>query len=110
MEKADLQAGLQSLRESLRQMKSLLAWEQLKESEKKPGQPPAFEVYDPTETDIRNEFSFFLASLATIHDSLDNSRKAISEKSRQNFKCRLLKLEQEVSALNLHRRFWKSGK
>jgi hypothetical protein len=36
----DLEAGLRSLQESLRQIKTLLAWQQLKQAEAKPGQPP----------------------------------------------------------------------
>ena len=107
MEKADLRAGLRSLRESLRQIESLLAWEQLKQSEKKPGQPPAFEIYDPTETDLRNEFSFFMASLADMHDSLDTDQEGVSDRIRQSCKRRLLKLEQDVHALGLHKRFWR---
>lgn len=91
-------------------MKSLLAWEQLKQLEKKPGPPPAFEIYDPTETDLRNEFSFFLASLADMQDFLDTRQQAVSERCRQSYKHRLLKLEQEAYALNLHKRFWRSGK
>ena len=110
MSEIDLKAGLRDLRKSLQQMKSLLAWEQLKQSEKKVGQPPAFEIYDPTETDLRNEFSFFLVSLADVQDFLDASQEGVSERNRQSYKRRLLKLEQEVHALHLHRRFWKSGK
>ena len=89
-------------------MKSFLAWEQLKQSEQKPGQPPAFEVHDPTETDLKNEFSFFLTSLTAMHESLDANPKTVSENKKRVLKHELLKLEQAVSALNLHRRFWNS--
>ncbi len=64
MTEMDLQAGLRSLRTSLRQIKSLMAWEQLKQAEAKPGEPPTFQAYDPTETDLKNEYSFFLSTMS----------------------------------------------
>lgn len=108
MEYIDLRAALQCLHKSVDRMKSLLAWEQLKQSEQNPARPPAFQMHDPTETDLRNESSFFLASLATMHESLDADPKAISIEERRDLKRELLKLEQAVQALNLHRRSWRS--
>jgi len=67
MADADLEAGLKSLRKSLRQIKALLAFEQLKKSEAKPSQPPTFTLNDPTETDLRNEYSFFLFTSIQMH-------------------------------------------
>lgn len=105
MEKADLQAGLRSLRESLRQMTALLAWEQLKKAEAKRGQPPAFHVYDPTETDLKNEYSFFLSTSVQIHSVLNDSSSAIKKAELQSIKRQLERIDQRASALNLHQRF-----
>ena len=55
----DLEAGLKKLKQSLRQIKALLAWEELKRSEAMPNQPPAFNLNDSTETDLRNELYVF---------------------------------------------------
>ena len=106
MAKADLQARLRTLRESLQQIKSLLAWEKLKKAEARPGQPPAFQVYDPTESELRDEFSFFLARLAEVRGLVDDGSFSISEHDYKNAKRQLLKLEQELQATNLHQRFW----
>ena len=108
MAESDLEAGLRTLRESLQQIKSLLAWEKLKKAEARPSHPPAFQVYDPTETELRNEFSFFLARLADVHGLLDDGSAPTSEQDYQNARRQLLKLEQELQASNLHQRFWKS--
>jgi len=50
MAEVDLEAGLRSLRRSLRQIRALLAWEELKQSEAKPDQPTAFQINDPIQT------------------------------------------------------------
>jgi len=107
MEKADLQAELESPRESLRQMKALLAWEQLKQSEAKPGQPAAFHIHDPTETELRNEYSYFLSTAVKIHHALNHGPVSLSDKARHTIKRQLTKIELEVYGLHLHQRFWR---
>jgi len=67
MVKMNLEEALASLRNSLRQIKSLLAWERLKKSEKRPRRCVTFAMYDSTEADLRNEYSFFLSKSAEIH-------------------------------------------
>ena len=96
------------MRESLKQIKSLLAWEQLKKAETRPGEPPAFQIYDPTETELRNEFSFFLAKLAEVHALLDEGPVFISAEDYRKASRHIFKLEQELNATNLHQRFWRS--
>jgi len=105
MAEPDLQAGLRSLRESLRQIRALLAWEQLKKAESRPGQAPAFTVYDPTETDLRTEYSFFLSTSVQIHHLLDDSTINISAVKREAFRLRLARIEQEMNSLDLQQRF-----
>ena len=107
MEDIDLEAGLRSLRESLQKIKTLLAWEQLKQAEAKPGQPPAFTIYDPTETDLKNEYSFFLSTSVQIHSILNDGSFAMQEAELQSIKRQLKKIEQQVNGLNLHQRFCK---
>ena len=105
MAEVDLQAGLRSLRASLRQIESLMAWEQLKQAEAKPGQPPAFQEYDPTETDLKNEYSSFLSTSVQIHSILNDSSSAIEEAELQSIKRQLKRIDQRAHALNLHGRF-----
>ena len=106
--KADLSAGLRSLRESLRQIKALLAWEELKQSEARPDQPLALILNDPIETDLRNEYSFFLSTSVQMHRFLDDSSGSAPAAERQKVQRQLVKIEQQLQGLNLHRRFLRS--
>jgi hypothetical protein len=105
MENVDLEAGLRGLRHTLQQIKDLLAWEQLKKSEKRPGQPPSLQIHDPTETDLRDEYSFFLYTSVQMHSVLNDGSSLLSESERQSIKRRLARIEQQVYNLNLHQRF-----
>ena len=104
METTDVQASLESLSQSLRRMRDLLAWGQLKEHEAKPGQPPSFQIYDPTATDLRNEYSHFLSTSIQIHGTLREHSASIPAPVREDLRRRLAKLEQEAHQLNLHQR------
>ena len=86
-------------------MKALLAWKQLKQSESRPGQPPSFTIDDPAETDLRNEYSFFLSTSVQILHLLDGGIENLSDPERQAIKQQLAKVEQEVNRLNLQQRF-----
>jgi hypothetical protein len=107
MTKVDLEAGLKSLRRSLRQVKDLLAWEQLKLAEAKPGQPPSFSLTDPTETELKNEYSFFLYTLVQMHSILNDCNTKVAKATRQRVKSELLKIQRQIYALDLQlqRRF-----
>ncbi|MHC4658547.1 MAG: hypothetical protein ACYS83_05135 [Planctomycetota bacterium] len=96
------------MRESLRQIKALLAWQQLKKEEAKPGQPPAFQICDPTEEDLRNEYSFFLSTSVQVHHIIHDNATDIPEAKLNSLKSQLGKIDQELNKLNLNQRFWKS--
>ena len=104
MAEADLEAGLRSLQKSLRQIKSLLAWEQLKQAEARPHQSPAFQIHDSAETDLRNEYSVFLFTSLQIHSILNDSTAKISPTKRQRIKEQLSKIERQLFGLNLPKR------
>jgi hypothetical protein len=104
MEDIDLHAGLRSLDESLRRMKDLLAWGQLKQSEARPDQPPSFRIYDPTPTDLRDKYSHFLSTAFQIHGILHEHGASIPAPLRETLQRKLAKLEQEARQMNLHRR------
>jgi len=103
----NLQAGLRSLQASLRQIRSLLAWEQLRQSERRPGQPPSFQMHDPLEVDLRNEYSFFLSISTEMHALLNQPDVSITEHVRAKLKQSLAKLDQQIYQFDLHRRVWR---
>ncbi len=105
MEDIDLEAGLRSLRESLRKIKTLLAWEHLKQSEARPGWPPSFTFNDFLETDLRNEYSFFLSMSVQMHSIFNAKSLAMQDPEHQNIKKHLSKIELEAYCLNLNKRF-----
>jgi hypothetical protein len=104
MAEADLEAGLRSLRGSLRQIKMLLAWQQLKQAETKPDQPPGFGMPGSVETDLRNEYSFFLATALQIHGVLNDTSLTIPEAKRQSIRSQLARIEQQLYSLNLNQK------
>jgi len=104
MAEADLEAGLRSLRQSLQQIKALLSWQQLKETETRPDQPPAFRITDSVEADLRNEYSFFLATSMQIRSILNDGSCAIPEEKCQSIKIQLARIEQQLCRLDLNRR------
>lgn len=100
----NLDEALASLRNSLKHIKSLLVWEQLKHGEAKVDEPPTFRIYDPTKTDLRNEYSFFLSKSIEIHRILNDGKTNLSKAKRQKAKRELARIEQEFHSLNLRRR------
>jgi hypothetical protein len=101
----DFEAGLRSLRKSLQQIKTLLAWENLQEVESRPHESPGFTLSDDSvETDLRNEYSFFLATALQIHSILNDTSLTIPEAKHQNIKSQLAKVEQQLYSLNLNQK------
>jgi len=73
----DLEAAVKKLKQSLRQIQALLAWEELKRSEAMPAQPQAFTLNDSTETDLRNEYSSFLSTSVRVHSILNDNKTTL---------------------------------
>jgi len=103
MKEIDSKAGavLENLRGSLERMKTLAAWQELKQSEAKPGDQPSFVMYDPTETDFRNEHSFFVANLAELRFMALEETAGKSTKRDTRIATELNRLEQQLHALRL---------
>lgn len=104
MERIDLNAGFRRLNASLGRMRDLMAWDRLKEHEARPHEPPSFQIYDPTATDLRNEYSHFLFTAVELHDALRGHGASIPESMRRTLQRKLAKLEQEARQLDLHQR------
>ncbi len=101
MEGAEFQSNLERLASSLQRMKALLAWSRLKQSEARPGQPPSFQIYDPTETDLRNEYSFFWFTSQRVQSLILAPKGSLSESTVDETRRALAQLHQEVQELNL---------
>lgn len=104
MADADLEAGLRSLRKSHEQIKTLLAWEQLKQSEARLGHSPLLAFDNSVETDLRNEYSFFLFTSVHMHSILNSGAAGISRVKLQRIKQELAKIERRLYSLGLQRR------
>jgi hypothetical protein len=101
MEHVDFTADLQGLRESLRRLQALWAWHQLKEQEAKPGLPPSFQVYDPTATELRNEYSHFLFICRRLRAAMNQPRRAVPHSLRIKTSTELQTLELQAHRLGL---------
>ena len=102
MEKLNLEVRFQKLEESMHKIKSLLAWKQLKQEESLPGQPAAFVPYDPTEEDLRNEYTFFLVRVQELRYILNHEEIIpLAKSKRENYKRQLAKIENQVKFLQV---------
>ena len=105
MADVDLEAGLKKLKQHLKHIKALLSWEELKRSEAKPDQPPAFTLNDLTKTDLRNEYSSFLSISVRLHSILNDNTIKMLKAKRHKIKAALINIERQFNRLNLHQRF-----
>jgi hypothetical protein len=104
MEKVNVEAVLRGLSQSVRQVKALLAWQELEETERKPGQPPSFRIDSHVEEDLRNEYSFFVKMALDLAEFLNREEPgtgAEEQRQRQRWKERLSRLEEEVRKLGV---------
>jgi hypothetical protein len=103
MTELDMDRRLQSLRESFRRIKSLLAWERLKRAETNVSRPWAFQMPDSTSGELKDEYSFFLALLLNTYAVLEDA--PVPQAQRQDVERQLADLDWQVSVLHLERRF-----
>jgi len=108
MLESDLRAGLRSLQNSLDKMRSLLAWDQLRQSEMRDTQSIVTAIADPTEGDMRNEYSSFLFTLAQVRNLLRSGAAVLPPRVCEETRLQLGKLYRELRRLNLEQRFWKN--
>lgn len=61
-----LEESFSELGSSLKSISSLVAWKNLKMAERRPGGTTSFQMYDPTEAEIKIEMGFFLKTSTNI--------------------------------------------
>ena len=99
-----MEAVLRGLSQSAHQIKALLAWQELEETEKKPGQPPSFRIDSHVEEDLRNEHGFFVKMALDLAEFLNQKEPGTGDeeqRQRQRWKERLSRLEEEVRKLGV---------
>ena len=62
--------GLKELKNSLDRIRSLCEWRQLGKAQRRKGEPPSFQLYDPIEGDIQLEVGVFHSRAFDIKDYL----------------------------------------
>jgi hypothetical protein len=87
-------------------MKELLEWERLQRSEARPSQTHSFQMCDHTQTDLRNEYAFFLSTCLQMHALIGDCFLPLPEAERQSLARQLGRIEQEAHGLGLSQRAW----
>ena len=108
MAQSNIQMQLTNLQDTLEELKGLLAWEELKRLEARPGEPPGFTIGDDMEQDIKNQYSRFLMTRLQLRSLLDNpDTSSLPESRMATLRQRLISMEKEFQVLNLRERFIK---
>jgi hypothetical protein len=106
MEIPSIPEQLARLQETLAKIKTLLAWEQLKQSEARPGDPPGGLVPDSLAEDLKNHYSSFLYASIQTHCLISNTESDfLPPELRRQHVNHLRCLEAEFRGLNLSERF-----
>ena len=108
MTEANLQSGLKYLKDTIEEIQALLAWEQLKLQERRPGDLPAFMPNEDIDGDLRNLYGAFLAGLEKVRDLLNPAcLRRLTDAQKQGYRRQLAQLETQMHRLNLADRFIK---
>jgi len=101
MTEANVEAGLWQLSECMRQIRSLVAWQELAKAETRPGTPPSFRIDHRIEEDLRVQSGLFLKTAVDLHEVLNDGKNyGLREEALSRCKKRLLSLETEFSKLD----------
>jgi len=105
MVEADWEGSLQGLRQSLGRVKALAAWEQLKSSEATPRTIATFQMHDPTDEDLRNEYAFLLNAIMNTHTIINDHASSISQTVHADIRRQLADIQRQLYGHQLHHRF-----
>ena len=102
MKNDEIASSLKQLKNTLTELKTHIAWQQLKQAEARPGDPPGFSIGDTVEEDIRNACSAFLAQQLELQHRLWNVHsKAISLNKKADCQRQLANLQSQFRQLGL---------
>ena len=107
MAQSNTQMQLNNLQDTFEELKGLLAWDELKRSEARPGDPPGFSIGDDVEQDIRSQYSRFLMIQLQVRSLLGNPHASLTQGKRARLRQRLTQIEKEFHGLDLSARFIK---
>jgi len=95
MTETELVAGLQTLRQSLEDMKSLLAWQKLKSHEARQRPSPFIRFSNTASKDLMDKYSSFLSLAMQIHRALDdrNAKLTNSQHKRINKQLEIIEAQ-----------------
>ena len=97
----EVQTDLHDLRADIEQMKALLAWTDLKKSEAVKNQEAFLRFDDPTQTDLSNAYSHYLATLGSLRDWLKVHWGRVQKSDHLYILKELAKTEGQVLAMTL---------
>ena len=96
MTETELVAGLQTLRQILDDMKSLLAWQKLKSQEARQRPSSLIRFSDTAGEDLMDKYSSFISLAVQIHRALDDSNAKLTNSQRKRIKKQLETIEAQA--------------
>ena len=96
MTETELVAGLQTLRQILEEMKSLLAWQKLKSHEARQRPSSVFRFSDTASNDLKDRYSSFLSLAMQIHRALDDRNVTLTTSQHKRIKKQLDTIEAQA--------------
>lgn len=97
----DIQASLRNLRAHIEQMKSLIAWADLKQAEAAANQASPLQFHDETLTELRNEHTHYEAAAESIREWLALHCNQVPKFEREFILNELSAMASQVRAMNL---------
>ena len=87
------EAGMRSLRESVKKIESLSAWLDLMKSETSLKNGASYQMHDPTEHDLKCEYGYFLYISMDLKSALRN----LSKTKAETYNSALQRLDRRVA-------------
>ena len=100
MTETELVAGLQSLRQILEDMKSLLAWRKLKCHEARQSPSSVIKFSNNGSNDLMDRYSSFVSLAIKIHQALDDRNAKLTNSQRKRIKKQLETIEAQAYYLD----------
>jgi len=96
MKEADLETGLRNLQQILQEIKTLIAWQQLKRIEARQSSISGIRLFDTTSTDLLDKYSSFLSISIRMHHLLEDGNTKITKVKKSHIKSKLMTMEYQI--------------